>query len=410
MSDATMRPEDTRAEMPVKAVRGELDQQRPDLGLVLHEASSEEFLPSVRPWVRLAGFTLVGSFAAAIALMAVWPYRVVVRGNGVVRPSGETSVIHAPFAGRVRQVVVRPNETVVKAQVLALLDPADLQGKQLQVGQSERALELQARALINQGQAALQAAELEVKKSGAALQFAEAEYRRYQQLAGTGAIPSIQLDEKVANYNVARANLAKARQAVAEQRSRNLNEQAALQKELAGNRAEVSQVARDLNKTSLTAPVAGVLFSLNLRNPGQMVSVGEEVARIAPSEAGLLVKVVVPSQDITNVEIAQQADLRITGCPYPDFGTLKAKVISMAPEANLAASRANSTASALAAGADAMPAGGYEVTLQPDAIVLRSSSRSCALRLGMDLTADITTRQETVLQFLLRKARLATGV
>jgi multidrug resistance efflux pump len=410
MSDPAMDSKDSRAEMPVKVVRGELDQRRPDLGLLLHEASSEEFLPSVRPWVRLAGFTLVGSFAAAVALMAVWPYRVVVRGNGVVRPSGETSVIHAPFAGRVRQVVVRPNETVVKAQVLALLDPADLQGKQLQVGQSERALELQARALINQGQAALQAAELEVKKSGAALQFAEAEYRRYQQLAGTGAIPSIQLDEKVANYNVARANLAKARQAVAEQRSRNLNEQAALQKELAGNRAEVSQVARDLNKTSLTAPVAGVLFSLNLRNPGQMVSVGEEVARIAPSEAGLLVKVVVPSQDITNVEIAQQADLRITGCPYPDFGTLKAKVISMAPEANLAASRANSTASALAAGADAMPAGGYEVTLQPDAIVLRSSSRSCALRLGMDLTADITTRQETVLQFLLRKARLATGV
>ena len=410
MSDPATDSKDSRAEMPVKMVRGELDQRRPDLGLLLHEASSEEFLPSVRPWVRLAGFTLVGSFAAAVALMAVWPYRVVVRGNGVVRPSGETSVIHAPFAGRVRQVVVRPNETVVKAQVLALLDPADLQGKQLQVGQSERALELQARALINQGQAALQAAELEVKKSGAALQFAEAEYRRYQQLAGTGAIPSIQLDEKVANYNVARANLAKARQAVAEQRSRNLNEQAALQKELAGNRAEVSQVARDLNKTSLTAPVAGVLFSLNLRNPGQMVSVGEEVARIAPSEAGLLVKVVVPSQDITNVEIAQQADLRITGCPYPDFGTLKAKVISMAPEANLAASRANSTASALAAGADAMPAGGYEVTLQPDAIVLRSSSRSCALRLGMDLTADITTRQETVLQFLLRKARLATGV
>lgn len=410
MSDPAMDSKDSRAEMPVKVVRGELDQRRPDLGLLLHEASSEEFLPSVRPWVRLAGFTLVGSFAAAVALMAVWPYRVVVRGNGVVRPSGETSVIHAPFAGRVRQVVVRPNETVVKAQVLALLDPADLQGKQLQVGQSERALELQARALINQGQAALQAAELEVKKSGAALQFAEAEYRRYQQLAGTGAIPSIQLDEKVANYNVARANLAKARQAVAEQRSRNLNEQAALQKELAGNRAEVSQVARDLNKTSLTAPVAGVLFSLNLRNPGQMVSVGEEVARIAPSEAGLLVKVVVPSQDITNVEIAQQADLRITGCPYPDFGTLKAKVISMAPEANLAASRANSTASALAAGADAMPAGGYEVTLQPDAIELRSSSRSCALRLGMDLTADITTRQETVLQFLLRKARLATGV
>lgn len=377
-------------------------------GLVLREASSEEFLPSVALWVRLAGLTMLGSFAAAIALMAVWPYRVVVRGAGVVRPTGETSVINAPFAARVRQVLVRPNERVHAGQVLAVLDPADLAGKQQQLGQSERALALQARALVNQGSAALESAQLEVDKSKAALRFAAAEYRRFQQLAGTGSITATQLQEKQENTNVARSNLAKARQAVAEQRSRNVKDQAELQKELAINQSEAGQISRDLAKTSVKAPGPGVLFSLNLRNPGQMVAAGEELARIAPSQAGLLVKVLVSSQDITNVEVAQRADLRISGCPYPDYGTLKAKVVSIAPEATLPA--ATDQPRGAAPPGPTGPGGGYEVTMLPSGAVLRSNTRRCDLRIGMDLSADITTRVETVLSFLLRKTRLTLGV
>lgn len=376
-----------------------MSESRPsDAGLELREASSEEFLPSVGPWVRSASLVLLGSFVGGIALMAVWPYRVVVRGIGVVRPSGETSVVHAPFPGRVRQVLVQPNEQVQAGQVLTLLDPSDLEGRQLQYSQNQRALALQAQALVSQGLAALRTADLEVEKTLAELRFVEAEYQRFQQLAGTGAITATQLEEKLERYNVALANVAKARQAVSEQRSRSENDQAQLERELATIQAETGQIKRDLAKTAITAPRAGVLFSLNLRNPGQMVTAGEELARIAPSQAVLLVKVVVPSQDITNVEVGQSADLRITGCPYPDFGTLKAKVVSIAPEASLPPPPTPGLG------------GGYEVTLNPEGRVLHSTSRQCELRLGMDLSAEITTKVETVLGFLLRKARLTTGL
>ncbi|MFM9073926.1 MAG: HlyD family secretion protein [Cyanobium sp.] len=380
-----------------------------DAGLVLHEASSDEFLPPVRLWVKLSSITLLGSFLAALVLMAIWPYRVVVRGAGVVRPTGETSVINAPFPARVRNVLVQPNERVRAGQGLAVLAPADLEGKREQLIQNRQAQALQARALVNQGEAALQSAAMEVQKNQAALEFAESEYGRFAQLAGTGSITTSQLQEKLANFNVARANLAKALQVMAEQRSRNLKDRAELEKELATTRADAGQVARDLAKTSLTAPVPGVLFTLNLRNPGQMVAAGEELARIAPSQAGLLVKVLVPSQDITNVEPGQRADLRISGCPYPDFGTLKAKVISNAPEATLPPAERDTARGKTTAPPPVQP-GGFEVTLRPQGTLLQSGNRDCELRLGMDLTADITTRVETVLQFLLRKTRLTTGV
>jgi multidrug efflux pump subunit AcrA (membrane-fusion protein) len=360
--------------------------------LEIRVATTGEFLPPVRPWVHGAGLVLLGSFAAGVMLMAVWPYRVIVRGMGVVRPSGETSVIHAPFAGRVRQLLVPSNARVQAGQVLALLDPTDLRGKQQQISQNRQALGQQARALVNQGLAALQAAELEVEKSQAALRFAETELRRFQQLAGTGAITATQLEEKAASYNVARANLAKARQAVAEQRARSISDQAQLERELAGNRAEAGQIRRDLDKSAIRAPVPGVLFSLALRNPGQMVAAGEEI---------------VPSQDVTSVEVGQRADLRIQGCPYPDFGTLPATVRSIAPEASQPPVPGKDS------GGSPQPpilGVGYEVTLAPHRAVLVAGKRRCELRQGMDLQADITTRAETVLSFLLRKARLSSGL
>nr|WP_228009017.1 HlyD family efflux transporter periplasmic adaptor subunit [Cyanobium sp. LEGE 06113] len=136
-----------------------------------------------------------------------------------------------------------------------------------------------------------------------------------------------------------------------------------------------------------------------MRNPLQVVTAGQELAQIAPEGAPFLAKVLVSSSDIANVEVGQRADLRLAGCPFPDFGTLRAEVVSVAPDAAAAAAAPGGAA-----------ASGYAVTLRPEQTELRSSSRSCGLRLGMDLTADITTRVETVLQFLLRKTRLLVGL
>ena len=83
-------------------------------------------------------------------------------------------------------------------------------------------------------------------------------------------------------------------------------------------------------------------------------------------------------------------------------------MVSIAPEATLPPAPGDRATGSAAA--PPLQAGGYEVTLRPDGTVLRSKTRRCDLRIGMDLTADITTRVETVLGFLLRKARLSAGV
>ncbi|HEY9658023.1 MAG TPA: HlyD family secretion protein, partial [Allocoleopsis sp.] len=58
---------------------------------------------------------------------------------------------------------------------------------------------------------------------------------------------------------------------------------------------------------------------------------------------------------------------------------------------------------------EAMPAF-YEVTIDPDSRALTQGNQSCLLQPGMEGSVDIVTREETVLQFLLRKARLITDL
>ncbi len=380
--------------------------------LELRSASIQEFLPSVRPWVRWAGVVCVGGFLAGVALMAVWPYRVIVRAPGSVRPSGETSLVHAPRDGRVREILIQPNQAVEKGEVLAVLDGADLEGRELKLQQARTALDSQLDSQTSENRAALQGARLAVDKAQAGYDLARSEYQRYSQLVSSGAASREQMEEKAAGLSVARSALAKAQRDVEQQQSRGATALAILEQQRAANRAEQAQLGRDLGRTVVRAPVSGVVFSVALRNPLQVVAAGQELARIAPAGTQLLVKVLVPSEDIANLEPGQQAHLRLAGCPFPDFGTLGARVVSVAPDAQAggAAPDPSSASAAPGGAAGGLGAGGYVVTLRPDQTQLRSTSRSCELRLGMDLRADITTRVETVLQFLLRKSRLLVGL
>lgn len=374
--------------------------------LQLRSASLEEFLPSVQPWVRGAGFLCVGGFLAGVALLAVWPYRVIVRASGAVRPSGEIRLVHAPRDGKVRQVLVQPNQVVEKGALLAVLDSADLEGHSLKLQQASTALESQQASQRRENQAALQASGLEVEKAEASYVLARSEYQRYGQLTSSGAASREQMEEKAAAQSVARSNLAKARREMEQQLARGETALAVLEQQRAANRADQAQLTRDFGRMEVRAPAGGVIFSLALRNPLQVVAAGQELARIAPKDTPMLVNVLVPSEQIANVQPGQVANLRLAGCPFPDFGTLAARVISVSPDAQ--ASRVAADLSPEGSGGGT-GGGGYLVTLAPEQSELHSPSRSCALRPGMELRADITTRVETVLQFLLRRSRLVVG-
>ena len=60
---------------------------------------------------------------------------------------------------------------------------------------------------------------------------------------------------------------------------------------------------------------------------------GEQVAQIVPSNAPLEVKSQVSPKDIGKLDTGQDVQMRVSACPYPDYGTLKGQVKAISSDA-----------------------------------------------------------------------------
>lgn len=233
-----------------------------------------------------------------------------------------------------------------------------------------------------------------------AVASAKAGYKRAQAALNPSDASVTVATEKVgleqAQAKATLAGLSKERETLVERRI-------GLQNQLDQAQKDLQQVETNLNQTVIRAPVEGVLLQLQLRNQGQVVQPGEAIARVAPSNAPLLIKAQVPSQEIDKVELGQTVQMQVSACPHPDFGTLKGTVETVAPDALPAASKGEAPV------VPATPAT-YEVTIQPKTQAMGTGDRQCHLQAGMEGRANIISREETILKFILRKTRLLTDL
>ena len=165
---------------------------------------------------------------------------------------------------------------------------------------------------------------------------------------------------------------------------------------------EIAQIAIDLQPTAILAPVSGTIQELNLRNNAQVVHPGDRLAQIIPTGTPLNIKASVAISDISNVQVGQKVQMRVSACPYTDYGVGSGRVRAVSADAKpLQRNTSNAPQQSQAAANDI-----YEVTIEPDNLKLIRGDIRCQIRAGMDGRVDIISKEETVFQFILRKSRL----
>jgi HlyD family secretion protein len=437
--------------------------------------SEDELLPPASPWMTLGGFLLIGTSLLAILLASVLKYNVAVKAPATIRPTGELRFVQAAVSGPIRHIDVTANQSVRAGDRIAQIDDTNLQAQKTQIEGAIRygearlqQIDAQVQAVDTQIEAeeelttrSVSEAEAELRKyertyqelqvtteadlqsANASLALARGELTRYRELQGTGAVSQLQVDGKYAAMREAEAKLRRvqaalnpidaevsgARERIAKaaadgaarladlrrQKELLIQGRIELDNELLRTQKELQRVQNDLKRSVIRAPTSGMLLQLNIRNPGQVLQVGERVAFIAPLDAPLAIRAQVNAQDISKVRPNQPVKMRVSACPYPDYGVLEGVVTVVSPDA-LPSSRGETTNAAPQTGTtpsspdtSAAQANTYEAIAEPKTVVLGSGDRQCRLQLGMEGTADIIWRKETVMQFVLRKARLLTG-
>jgi len=387
---------------------------------------ADDFLPELGGWSKTLGQRVLAVGAVSMLALAVWPWQETVRAAGVIRPAGENTIVQSQLDGVLARVWVKDNQQVKQGEPLAALDRRSLDNERrklegeliqsLAQQRNSRASSLdvqqqaQATRLLNNAQR--NSAQRDLDSAASTVRYRETELKRYRSLLSSGAVAETVIEEKQAQAVLARNEFAKARQAMREQEARGAAEMARLgqgsnqtaqeerelKKQVAQIRARLEELKRALLNSVIRAPKSGTVIVSNLRHAQQVIRSGEVLAQIAPSQGDLQVKLTVPSSDVGTIKASQQAYLRIAGCPYPEFGVLEARVLSISADTI----HQNT-------GGDGRGPAGFQVSLKPSTKPLTNGDRRCALRHGMDVQADIVTRKTTILGFILTKLRLTTG-
>lgn len=433
----------------------------------LRPVQPNEFLPPVGRWAIFGGIAMLTIAGGTIALAAVLKYPSTVKAPALLRPVGELRLVQATTTGTVKRMEVKLHQVVAQGQAIAHLDDSRLQTQKRQLQSSIQqiqrqleqvnaqlqALQTQITAEVQATQRVIAAAEgevrlnrrqhqerqattqAEVREAEASVKLAREELARYQALAKTGAVSQSQVSEKIATLETALARLQRtqatlnpssasveiATEKVAQERAKGastlatlrqeqeaLTQQAVkLQTELSRDRQELQQVETDLTRTVIRAPVTGTIQQLTLRNRDQLVQTGDLIAQLAPDLVPLVIKAYVSPQEIGQVAIGQAVTMKVSSCPYPDYGTLAGTVTTLSPDT--IALPSSTTNSSVQNQPNPLSNTYYEVTIQPQTQSLGSDHYFCQLQAGMDGNALIVTRQETLLLFLIRKIRLWTN-
>ncbi|MEH2222059.1 HlyD family efflux transporter periplasmic adaptor subunit [Nostoc sp.] len=280
------------------------------------------------------------------------------------------------------------------------LSQDQLEEAQLSARQQEQAVKAQ--------QAAVEAQKQTIERLQQAVSAVIARRQRAQVAVNPSNAAVTVATERIAQEKAGgesnKATIEKERQALVKQRIE-------IEKQLERDTSELKQAKIDLAQTAIAATADGIISQLNLRNPGQTVRAGEEVLQIVPTDAPQVLKAAVASEDQSKLKIGQKVQMRVSACPYPDYGTLNGQVQTISPDAiapqkNGTNTSMNGTTSPKATAAGAF----YEVTIEPETLVLGKGKNQCHIQLGMEGRVDIISREETVLQFFLRKARLISDL
>ncbi|HEV8285096.1 MAG TPA: efflux RND transporter periplasmic adaptor subunit [Chitinophagaceae bacterium] len=289
-----------------------------------------------------------------------------VNASGKVYPEVEVK-ISPDISGEITELNVQEGDSVKKGQVLARIY-ADIYATQRD----------QAAAAVNQQQAVTANSQAQLDALKATMDQAQRTYDRQKQLLDDKVISKAEFEQAESAYLSAKANYTAAVQAI---RGNKASVQSA--------QASLIRANKDLSRTTLTAPMNGVISSLSVKKgervAGNSFNVGTEMMRVADMNV-MEVRVDVGENDIVKVNIGDSADVEVDAYNNRKF---KGIVTQIAASTASGGSTLNSSSNDVT---------NYEVRirLNPESykdLFDAKNPRKFIFRPGMNASADIKTKR-----------------
>jgi HlyD family secretion protein len=236
----------------------------------------------------------------------------VVVANGKVQPEKEVK-ISPEVSGELTEIAIEEGDRVKKGDLLIRIKP-----------DTYISLKERAEASLNSAKAQYSNSKARLAQTRAKYKKAEQDYNRNKQLWEEKTISDAEYETVLSSYEMAKAELEAAKQSVVSAKYT-----------VESARASLNEAEENLKKTSIFAPMSGIVSRLNVEEGetvvGTMQMAGTELLRIADLEK-MEVKVEVSENDIIQVELDDTATIEIDAYLGQEF---KGVVTEIAHSANI---------------------------------------------------------------------------
>jgi HlyD family secretion protein len=286
-----------------------------------------------------------------------------VTASGKVYPEVEVK-ISPDISGEITELDVQEGDSVKKGQVLAKIY-ADIYSSQRDEAAARVA---QSQATVANSQAALEALKVQLNQD-------KISYERNKDLYDQKVISKSELEQYETKYRSSQAQYNAALQNIK-----------SLQAGTQSSRTSLEEANKNLGRTTLVAPMSGVISSLSVKKgervAGNSFNVGTEMMRVADMSS-MEVRVDVGENDIVKVSIGDSADVEVEAYNKRKF---KGTVTQIA----------SSTKTGVATSANDVT--NYEVHIRVDPasyqdLIDPSHPKKFPFRPGMNASADIKTKR-----------------
>jgi HlyD family secretion protein len=136
---------------------------------------------------------------------------------------------------------------------------------------------------------------------------------------------------------------------------------------------------------TIVAPIAGTIYNIQTNMAERTIEPGEDLLSILPDGQTLLIEAKVLNRDIGFVKEGMRAKIKVATFPFQEFGTIDGEVMKITPNATLDKNLGLVYTARVKLKRSTINVQGKEVELSP----------------GMAATAEIVTRQRSILTFML---------
>ena len=170
--------------------------------------------------------------------------------------------------------------------------------------------------------------------------------------------------------------------------------------------SETIKMTQKARLTQLTTPVDGTVQQLAVHTAGGVVTPAQVLLVVVLDRAEVTAEVILENKDIGFVNEGQRAEVKLETFPYTRYGTVGAKVISLAADAVVSENQRQAQGNQNGNATDRPTQGAtFPATLQLDQRDINVDGKRVHLSPGMNVTAEIKTGKRRVIDYLLSPVR-----